>query len=320
MDDTAPPAAPRPAPAPPRTGPDPAPAAAHRAFRTLSFSRAKLAVVLLLPIGWNVLTWLALRPIASGWRAFFAFWIERLGIEGRASFIPRGPQAVAIPLPYVDLPTRMPDAATWWIACAATVLGLIAAPWIPARWLPVRYLVRVVLFIQLTAVVFFVAIPAAFPYSLPQYVVSSLQTAVWFMLVVPWVHALVYYVFDFSLAQKAALTGLTLLFVAIAVPVQLVAHAYLIVKGSMLLMPALYLVFGIWLIVFPCVALYGWAASWRPRAAGVGASVPAAASRRPPIRALVRPDGPRPAPLPRGGLAPRGRDGASWPAGRAPGD
>jgi hypothetical protein len=234
----------------------------HRSFRTLSFSPSKLAVVLLLPVAFNVVTWLLLPPITSAWRTFFSFWIERLGIEGKASFIPRGPRSVAIPLPYVELPTRMPDAETWWMTVALTVLALLAAPSIPERWLPVRYLLRVVLFIQLTALVFFVTIPAAFPYSLPQYIVSSLQTAVWFMLVIPWVHALVYYIFDFSLAQKARLTGLTLAFVAGALPFQLMVHGYLLVKGSMLLMPALYLVFGIWLLIFPCVALYGWAMSW----------------------------------------------------------
>jgi hypothetical protein len=142
------------------------------------------------------------------------------------------------------------------------VLAFLAAPVIPERLLPMRYLLRIVVFIQLTALVFFVTVPAAFPYSLPQYIVSSLQTAVWFMLFVPWVHALVYYVFDFSLAQNARLTGLTLLFVASALPFQLMAHGYVLVKGSMLLMPTLYLVFGIWLLIFPCVALYGWAMSW----------------------------------------------------------
>jgi hypothetical protein len=234
----------------------------HRAFRTLTFSRSKLAVVLLLPVAFNAVTWLMLRPITAGWRTFFSFWIERLAIEGKASFIPRGPQVVAIPVPYVELPTRMPDALTWWATLGLTVLALLAAPSIPERWLPVRYLLRVVVFIQLTAVAFFATVPAAFPYSLPQYIVSSLQTAVWFMLVLPWVHALVYYIFDFSLAQKVRLTGLTLLFVATALPFQLMVHAYLLLKGSMLLMPALYLVFGIWLLIFPCVGLYGWAMSW----------------------------------------------------------
>lgn len=253
----------------------------HRSLRTLSFSRSKLAVVLLLPTAFNVVTWFLLRPVTAGWQAFFSFWIERLAIEGKASFIPRGPESVAIPLPYVELPTRMPDAATWWTTLALTVLAFLAAPSIPERWLPMRYLLRVVLFIQITALAFFMTVPAAFPYSLPQYIVSSLQTAVWFMLVVPWVHALVYYVFDFSLAQKARLTTLTLLFVAGAIPFQLMVHAYLLVQGSMLLMPTLYLVFGIWLLIFPCVALYGWAMSWprggeepRPGAAPVAPGEP----------------------------------------------
>ena len=94
----------------------------------------------------------------------------------------------------------------------------------------------------------------------------------WFLLVVPWAHALIYYIFDFSLLKKAWLTLLTLLFVVLALPCQIMAHAYLLVCFSLLFLPVLYFVFGALFLVLGCIALYGWAMSWQR---GSSESIPA---------------------------------------------
>ena len=48
----------------------------------------------------------------------------------------------------------------------------------------------------------------------------------------------------------------------IAVPMQLALHVYLMVTCSLLMMPLLSFVFGPTMLVFGCIALYGWAMSW----------------------------------------------------------
>jgi hypothetical protein len=41
------------------------------------------------------------------------------------------------------------------------------------------------------------------------------------------------------------------------------AHAYLLIKFTLLFLPLLYLIFGVMLIILACVAFYGWAMSWK---------------------------------------------------------
>jgi hypothetical protein len=218
--------------------------------------------MLLLPAMFNVMAWSARGAVTGCWKVVFEFWIDKLDLDGTVSMKSAGPASFDLMLPRLNLAAKAPDALTWWITFSVTVFLLLLALRIPEKFLPLRYLLRFGLFVQMTALLFFAAAPTAFPYSLQRYVSNALESGIWLVLVVPWVHSLVYYIFDFSILQKACLTLMTIGFLLVALPFQLMVHVFLLVKGSLLIMPLLYFVFGVWLLMVAFVALYGWAMSW----------------------------------------------------------
>jgi hypothetical protein len=218
--------------------------------------------MLLLPAMFNMIAWSVRGLVTGGWKAFFEFWIDKLDLTGSVSTQQAGPASFDLMLPHLNLAAKSPDTLTWWVTIGITLFLQLLALHIPEKFLPFRYLLQLGLFVQMTALVFFAATPTAFPYSLQGYVGNALECGIWLVLVVPWVHALVYYIFDFSVLKKACLTLMTIGFLLVALPFQLMVHVFLMMKGSLLLMPLLYFLFGVWLLMAAFVALYGWAMSW----------------------------------------------------------
>lgn len=235
----------------------------HRSIRRLPFPRRRYAVVLLLPVFFNLVTMWAGDPISAGWHALFKFWVEKLELPAAVTLNPFSDAIGVSHLPSLTLPSIFPDTRLWWIILVLTVLSVPLSHWLPERFLPVRYFIYFIAFIQITALVFFAMRPQAFPYSSQGYIDTVLATGVVFMFIIPWIHALVYYIFDFSLLRKAWFTSLTLAFIALALPLQTMVHAYLLTEFSLLLAPLLYLVFSVLPLVLACVGLYGWAMSAR---------------------------------------------------------
>ncbi len=224
--------------------------------------------MVLIPLGFNLLVWLAEPMLARFWTGAFAFWMPRLGLAGGVSLTAVPPFWLGLDLPVFSLPSSSPGPWAWWgsVAAAAGLLWLSCHT--SDRFMPLRYLLRFVVFIHVAALVYFGTYPASFPYTVPLYLESSFAIGLWFMAVLPWVHGLVYHVFGFPLMNKVALTLLSLLFLAVAIPLQLLAHAFILTQGSLLYLPVLHLVFGILPLVLGCIGLYGWAMSWRGKERG----------------------------------------------------
>jgi hypothetical protein len=237
--------------------------APHRALHRLEFSPSRLVAMIALPLLFDLAIWRGLGAIARGWAAVFAFGIEKLELAGSVGVREVDFGLLALRLPAVALDSTAPDTARWVGALALGAVAWIAARLFSDGFSPLRYFLRGAAFVQLTAVVYFLAMPAEFPYGVAQYLDGAFEAAVWTLFVIPWVHALVYYIFDFSILQKAGLTAVTLAFVILVLPLQLLLHAWLLVHGSLVLMPLLFFLFGTWLLMLGCVALYGWAMSWR---------------------------------------------------------
>jgi len=236
--------------------------AEHRARRRLSLPPGKLLTILLLPLIFNLAVGVAIDQIARGWAIFLAFWLEKLQIAGQV--IPQAAElgVMQVTLPLLEMPSIAPDAYMWLIAAIITAIALLVSVLLPQRFLPLIYCLRFAAAIQVSALVYFAVMPAAFPYSVSTYLNSLLTSGIWFMFVVPWVHGMIYYIFDFSVVQKAGLTLLTLAFIALALPFLLMTHAYLLSVCSLLILPLLYILCGVLLLTFACIALYGWAMSW----------------------------------------------------------
>lgn len=224
--------------------------------------------MVLIPLGFNLLVWLAEPMLARFWTGAFAFWMPRLGLAGGVSLTAVPPFWLGLDLPVFSLPSSSPGPWAWW----GSVLAAAGLLWLSCRtsdrFMPLRYLLRFVVFIHVAALVYFGTYPASFPYTVPLYLESSFAIGLWFMAVLPWVHGLVYHVFGFPLMNKVALTLLSLLFLAVAIPFQLLAHAFILTQGSLLYLPVLHLVFGILPLVLGCIGLYGWAMSWRGKERG----------------------------------------------------
>ncbi len=234
----------------------------HRSIHRLSLSLPKLSAMLFLPLIFNAATWEMFDLIRAFWMLFFEFWIRKLEIAGTVTLKAIGPTWLNVTLPYMELPSIAPSPLTWWSTLFITIIALLLSCYTPDRLLPMRYFIRVVGFIQITALIYFAAIPANFPYTLSTYIESALTTGIGFMLIIPWVHMLIYYVLDFSFVQKAGLTLMTLAFIIIALPFQVMAYASLLTSFSLLFLPLLTLMLGVPILIFMCIALYGWAMSW----------------------------------------------------------
>jgi hypothetical protein len=235
----------------------------HRALGGLSFSTIQFALGLLLAVFFNLVTSWAWPFLTAAWQSFFVFWLSKLALPGAIAGQVVGPLALGLPLPHMELPTIAPDLLSWRAGVGITILVFAISPLIPERAIPWRYLLRVVAFVQAIALIYLATSPITFGYSTSDYIDILLCNGAWFMFLIPWAHALIYYVFEFSFLRKLAFTTISLIFTAVAIPFQVVVHGYLLVKLSTLVMPVLYLFFGTWLLLFVHIGLYGWAMSWR---------------------------------------------------------
>ena len=78
---------------------------------------------------------------------------------------------------------------------------------------------------------------------------------------VPILFGLTYYIFDFGLIRKAALTAMTMGHLSLFLPFQILLQA-IILRKSILFMPLLYIVFGLPLDIAIILAFYSWGMSW----------------------------------------------------------
>jgi hypothetical protein len=236
----------------------------HRAMYQLRLHRGELAFAILLPLVFNLLQLLALDELVGLWRSMLEFWVDRLDFDARVVMHAFDLGLYDLWVPTVAVEGGLPSAVLWWTTAAFCLLGFFATYLIrPNHNLPGIYLARAVILLQGTALLYFAFIPASFPHVLEEYVASNLFIGIMFIALIPWILGATYYLFDFSLLQKLTLTLLILAFFVIALPLQYLLHANLIAHASLLFMPLLYLVFGLFLDVMAFVALYAYGMSWR---------------------------------------------------------
>ncbi len=237
----------------------------HRSMYYLHLLRGELVLALLLPLAFNLLMLLALDELVHFWRALLEFWASRLDFAASVTMRPFDLGYYDLWLPAVRVEAPLPSAALWWgTAVACLLLFLLSYLVKPERFLPLIYILRAVLLIQATALLYFAFIPASFPYRLEDYVANSLMIGILLLALIPWILGATYYVFDFGLTQKIALTLMTQLFFVLAIPLQYLLHASIIHHASLLFMPLFYLVFGLFFDIMAFVAFYSLGMSWRP--------------------------------------------------------
>jgi hypothetical protein len=164
-------------------------------------------------------------------------------------------------IPYPQMEGIAPAAFTWWSTAAVVCLAYAASYFLPKNLTPVAYLLRAVLFIQASALLYFLLAGARFPHTPDSYMEGLVSYQIALISAVPTLFGLTYYIFKFGAIKKVALTVLTMSHLSIFLPVQILLQA-MVLEKSVLFMPILYIVFGLPVDILIILAFYSWGMGW----------------------------------------------------------
>lgn len=206
--------------------------------------------------------WLVLLPrVCRFWSRLLAWSLSRLPIQASLDLSERHLSSFRLQIPYLRMEAVFPTPSTWILTCALTLL-LFALTWlIPRKLMPIIYLTRAILLIQASALLYFALWPLQFKHTPDGYMEGLVNSGIGLISIIPLLFALTYYIFDFGLWKKAFLTALTMTYLAMFLPFQILLQA-LVLQKSLLFMPVLYIVFGIALDVMLIIAFYSWGMTW----------------------------------------------------------
>lgn len=231
---------------------------------TMPWSAGRLGTTILLGVG-GFAGYGALLPwLGRFWGLLFDLGATFLGLPvelgaQRLTF----PAGAGLDLPGISVVTPLPDARVLGIAGLATLGVLLASFLLPQRFIPLRYFLRLLVVVQGTAILFFWQSPDPFPYRIADHVFVLLTAGLVVMGLVPLALGLTLHVFDLAFWRKLLLTVLIVAHLAVFVPLNVLVHVWLLLNATAVVMPVLFLVFGLLLNVFVFVAFYGWGLSWR---------------------------------------------------------
>jgi YaiO family outer membrane protein len=236
----------------------------HRAMLTSRWggdkliSAAGLSIVLFL-------AWLfAMKWVSLLWAETLSFWSEVLGMRAYVSMVHyRFENVYSFSAPYLHFKSSVPDYVDLVVGAIITISVFIGTFFIPRRHLPLIYSLRVIVFFQACAQLFFTFVPLSFPYGASGYVHGLLIAGLALIAVVPVILAFTYYIFDFRFHKKVGLTLMVMGHFIIMIPLQFLAHAYILYHSSLLMLPLLFFVFGLPMNVMIFIGYYSWGASWK---------------------------------------------------------
>jgi hypothetical protein len=234
----------------------------HRALTRFNLEPLDLVMAALLVLLLSF-TWIASLP----WLCRMWTYLLRTGIRCMALHASVGltehhvTPYVRFVIPYPRMEGISPNPWIWWSTAAAVCALFALSYYLPKNFTPITYLLRAALFIQSTALVYFLFAAAHFPHAPDSYMEGLVSYQIALMSAVPALFGLTYYIFKFSLFRKIALPVLTLGYLTLFLPVQILLQA-LVLEKSVLFMPILYIVFGLPVDIFIVLAFYSWAMSW----------------------------------------------------------
>ena len=242
----------------------------HRAMAGLPWTLRQFLSTLSLTAGVFALFLGALPWIGDLWRFIFARSRDFLG----GLDLPLGEQALSLPagleivLPLLAVTTPQPGAAELWTAGIAAAVVFLLSFALADRFMPARYFLRLLAILQASAVIFFAFSGEPFPYQLQDHVYLLLTAGLVVMGLAPLVLGLTLHLFDIALWKKLLLTLAVLAHLAVFLPLKAMVHVWLVLHGTAVVMPVLFLVFGLLMDVMILVAFYGWILSEKggPRA------------------------------------------------------
>ena len=169
-------------------------------------------------------------------------------------------------IPFLRMEPVPPSSQAWWLTCAATLALFATTFLLSSKLIPVMYLLRGMLLVAATALLYFGLLPARFPHTPDSYMEGLVTAGIALISTVPLLFGLTYYIFDFGLLKKAFLTAITMTHLALFLPLQVLVQA-LFLQKTVLFMPVLYIIFGMPVDILIIIAFYSWGMTWFFRSA-----------------------------------------------------
>jgi hypothetical protein len=173
---------------------------------------------------------------------------------------------ITFDIPYLRMEPVLPRALDWWLTCGITVALFAVSFFLSGRFIPVMYLLRGILLVPATALLYFLFLPARFPHTPDSYMEGFVTAGIVLISIVPLLFGLIYYIFDFGLLKKTFLTAIAMTHLALFLPLQVLFQA-LFLQKTVMFMPVLYVVFGMPVNILMIVAFYSWGMTWSFRSA-----------------------------------------------------
>lgn len=233
----------------------------HRSLlRTGWNTTTLLGVVLMSTVPMAVLLMLH-RPLMALWHNLLLWWAERLAlplthaaVDGESTLVWLAGSAHA----------QLPSPLTGTVTAALIVGAYVATYALSDRQLPIKYVVRVLCFVQASALIFFLMVPSRFAHTLSGYLSATLDAGFALMLVLPVLLAFGWGVLRVPTYQKLLYPALLVGYFVLMVPHKALLHLLILQQFSVLFMPIMYIFFGAMLDLMIFVALYSWLASMAP--------------------------------------------------------
>lgn len=236
----------------------------HRALRTLDFRPASiLHPVILLTTCYVGLT-LALGPIETLWRSVLSFAVPHLlgAQEISAQQVPVM-ALISASVPYPAATGRLPTNTTLLLSVLISFsLMFLSFVFFRRKALPLRYLVWALCLVQILASGIFFLTPGKFPHTLASHVSDGLGYALNLIFIAPLILAVTYFIFDHPLIQKALGAVVIMLTLVLVSPCQYLLHIFFVQHLSLVVMPGLFIFFGLLFDIAAFIAVYAWCVSW----------------------------------------------------------
>ncbi len=247
--------------------------AMHRALAHYVLSPADLVTAVLMVILIS-LTWVLLVPqVCELWVRMMDYGIHTLPMHAQLHISQHHITSfLRFRVPFPSMEPILPDAQIWRTTAIVTLAIFIGTFFMPPKWIPAIYLLRGILFIQATALVYFALVPAQFPHTPDSYLEGLLASGLALVSILPMLFGLTFFIFQFSWPQKVLLTAMTMGHMVLFLPLQVLLQG-LILQKTVLFMPVLYIVFGMPLDILILIAFYAWGMTWNFRAVELRATV-----------------------------------------------
>jgi hypothetical protein len=234
----------------------------HRSMATFVLAPPDLVLSILLVLLFSS-AWLIFLPwVCRCWQYFFRVATKLIGLSGDVNLREHHlTPFLRFVIPYPHIEDVGPDARMWWSTAAVVLVLFLASLLMPKKLIPVAYLLRAVLFVQASALLYFALAPGRFPHTPDSYLEGMMNYGLALISFVPVVFGLTYYIFNFGLIRKFLLTAVTMVHLSLFFPLQALLQAVILQK-TVLFMPLLYIVFGLPLDVMVIIAFYSWGMSW----------------------------------------------------------